>query len=192
MGRHPRAALPRPNTNILLALLNLEPSSGNTPGSVMRGRRVSGPKRSCRGALHAPELARVEATNMLRRLELAKQLTTAEANAAHEDLMQLDLELFSFEPFAERIWELRHTVTSYDAWYVAVAEALKLPLATLDRRLSRVNRRPLTARSSSRADRRGELPKANLPSPPAPKTPSRPPRRHRQPRRPARSTVPTA
>jgi predicted nucleic acid-binding protein len=90
-----------------------------------------------RGSLHAPELARVEATNILRRLELAKQLTTAEANAAHEDLMQLDLELFSFEPFAERIWELRYTVTSYDAWYVAVAEALRLPLATLDGRLSR-------------------------------------------------------
>jgi predicted nucleic acid-binding protein len=90
-----------------------------------------------RGSLHAPELARVEATNLLRRLELAKQLTTAEANAAHEDLMQLDLELFSFEPFAERIWELRYTVTSYDAWYIAVAEALRLPLATLDGRLSR-------------------------------------------------------
>jgi predicted nucleic acid-binding protein len=90
-----------------------------------------------RGSLLAPELARVEATNILRRLELAKQLTMPEANAAHEDLMQLDLEVYSFEPFAERIWELRHTVTSYDAWYVAVAEALGLPLATLDGRLSR-------------------------------------------------------
>ena len=90
-----------------------------------------------RGSLHAPELARVEATNILRRLELAKQLTTAEANAAHEDLMQLDLDLFSFEPFSDRVWELRHVVTSYDAWYVAVAEALNLPLATLDVRLSR-------------------------------------------------------
>ena len=90
-----------------------------------------------RGSLHAPELAKVEATNILRRLELAKQLTTAEANAAHEDLMQLDLELFSFEPFAERIWELRYSVTSYDAWYVAMAEALRLPLVTLDGRLSR-------------------------------------------------------
>jgi predicted nucleic acid-binding protein len=89
------------------------------------------------GSLHAPELARVEATNILRRLELAKQLTTPEANAAHEDLMQLDMQLFSFDPFADRIWELRHTVTSYDAWYVAVAEALGLPLATLDARLSR-------------------------------------------------------
>lgn len=92
-----------------------------------------------RGSLHAPELARVETTSILRRLELAKQLTTAEANAAHEDLMQLDLELFSFEPFAERIWELRHAVTSYDAWYVALAEALGLPLATLDVRLFRAS-----------------------------------------------------
>ena len=51
--------------------------------------------------------------------------------------MQLDIELLSFEPFANRIWELRHNVTSYDGWYVAVAEALRLPLATLDERLSK-------------------------------------------------------
>jgi predicted nucleic acid-binding protein len=80
-----------------------------------------------------------EATNIFRRLERAKVITTPEANAAQDDLMQLDIELFSFEPFADRIWALRHNVTSYDAWYVAVAEALKLPLATLDEPLSRAN-----------------------------------------------------
>jgi predicted nucleic acid-binding protein len=85
-------------------------------------------------SLHAPDLALAEATNVLRRLERAKQITMAEANGAHEDLMQLNIELFSFEPFAERIWELRHNFTSYDAWYVAVAEALRLPLATFDER----------------------------------------------------------
>jgi predicted nucleic acid-binding protein len=53
--------------------------------------------------------------------------------------MQLDIDLFPFEPFAGRIWELRRNVTSYDAWYVAIAEALKLPLATLDERLSKSN-----------------------------------------------------
>lgn len=89
------------------------------------------------GALHAPELVRVEATNVLRRLERAKQITTPEANAAHVDCMELNLELFSYDPFADRIWELRHTITSYDAWYVAVAEALRLPLATLDKKLSK-------------------------------------------------------
>ena len=91
------------------------------------------------GSLHAPELARAEATNILRRLELAKLVTTPEANAAHDDLMQLDIELFAFEPFADRIWALRYNLTSYDAWYVAIAEALRLPLATLDARLSRSN-----------------------------------------------------
>jgi predicted nucleic acid-binding protein len=88
-------------------------------------------------AVYAPELVRVEATNILRRLERAKQITTPEANAAQGDLMQLEIELFSFEPFADRIWELRQTVTSYDAWYVALAEALEFPLATLDERLAR-------------------------------------------------------
>jgi predicted nucleic acid-binding protein len=89
------------------------------------------------GSLYAPELARVETANILRRLELAKKITTPEANAAYEDLMQLSMETLSFDPFARRIWELRHNVTSYDAWYVAIAEALELPLATLDERLSK-------------------------------------------------------
>ena len=87
----------------------------------------------------APELVRAEATNIFRRLERAKLITTPEANAAQDDLMQLDIELFPFEPFASRIWELRHNVTSYDAWYAAIAEALKLPLATLDEPLSKSN-----------------------------------------------------
>jgi predicted nucleic acid-binding protein len=88
------------------------------------------------GSLLAPALARVEATNILRRLERAKLISTAEANAAQEDLMELDLEPLPFEPFTARIWELRHTLTSYDAWYVAIAEALGVPLATLDVPLS--------------------------------------------------------
>jgi predicted nucleic acid-binding protein len=91
------------------------------------------------GLLQAPELVLVEATNTFRRLERAKLITTPEANAAQDDLMQLDIDLFPFEPFAGRIWELRHNVTSYDAWYVAIAEALKLPLATLDEPLSKSN-----------------------------------------------------
>jgi predicted nucleic acid-binding protein len=89
------------------------------------------------GVLHAPELVLVETTNILRRLERDRHITDAAANAAQDDLMQLHLELFSFAPFAERVWELRHTITNYDAWYVAVAEAPRLPLATLDRRLAR-------------------------------------------------------
>jgi predicted nucleic acid-binding protein len=89
------------------------------------------------GGLVAPHLALVEATNILRRLELGGRLGRLEAGAAARDLLQLDLELVAFAPFAERVWELRANVTSYDAWYVAVAEQCDLPLATLDRRLAR-------------------------------------------------------
>lgn len=89
------------------------------------------------GTLYAPQLARVEVANILRRLERAGKISTPEANSAHDDLMRLSIELVSFDPFADRIWELRQAVTSYDAWYVAVAEALGLPLATLDARLSK-------------------------------------------------------
>ena len=91
------------------------------------------------GSLQAPELVLAEATNIFRRLERAKLISTPEANAAQDDLMQLDIELLPFEPIAGRVWELRHNVTTYDAWYVAIAEALKLPLATLDEPLSRSN-----------------------------------------------------
>ena len=89
------------------------------------------------GALAAPLLLPVEATNILRRLERAGQLTASEADIARQDVLRLQVEQLPFEPFAERIWELRENFTSYDAWYVAVAEALDAPLATLDRRLSR-------------------------------------------------------
>ena len=89
------------------------------------------------GALAAPELALPEATNSLRRLELAGEISRFEANSAYQDLLGLNIRLYSFRPFAERVWDLRGNLTSYDAWYVALAEALDCPLLTLDRRLSR-------------------------------------------------------
>ena len=85
--------------------------------------------------LASPELALVEASNILRRLERAKHVSRIEATSAHGDLLRLDLELFPFAPFAERVWALRHNMTSHDAWCVALAEALDCPLATLDRKL---------------------------------------------------------
>ena len=95
-----------------------------------------------RGNLVAPDLALVEATNILRRLEAAGRLERLEAGAAARDLLQLELDLVPFAPFADRVWELRHNVTSYDAWYVAAAEELDLPMATLDSPRSR-HRPPL-------------------------------------------------
>ena len=81
----------------------------------------------------------VEVSNILRRLEQRAEISRIEATTAHINLLRLEVELFPFAPFAERIWALRGNLTSYDAWYVAVAEALDCPLLTLDRRLSRAS-----------------------------------------------------
>lgn len=89
-----------------------------------------------RDRLLAPDLAMVEATNILRRLELAGQLESEQASSAADDLFQLEIELLPFSPFAERIWALRCNITSYDAWYVAIAEQLGVQLATLDHKLA--------------------------------------------------------
>lgn len=87
--------------------------------------------------LAGPELVLAEATNILRRLEQRREVLPHEAAQAHRDLMRRRVDLFQFGPLADRIWELRDNLTSYDAWYVALAEALDCPLLTLDLRLSR-------------------------------------------------------
>lgn len=86
--------------------------------------------------LVAPEIVLPEAMNVLRRLELAERLTTLAAGAAMEDLLSLPLVLLPYGPFSDRAWALRATCTIYDAWYVAIAEELDQPLATLDARLA--------------------------------------------------------
>ena len=82
-------------------------------------------------------MALAEATNLFRRMELSGEITRLESTSAHSDLLDLGIEFYPFRPFAERVWELRENLTAYDAWYVALAEALDWPLVTLDRRLSR-------------------------------------------------------
>jgi len=88
------------------------------------------------GSLAAPHLMPVEVANVLRRSALAGDVSAA-ASLAHDDLVSLRVELFPYSSCASRVWELRSTVTAYDAWYVAVAEILGANLATLDVRLSR-------------------------------------------------------
>ena len=44
---------------------------------------------------------------------------------------------FCFGVSAAGVWELRHAVTAYDAAYIALAEALGIPMITADARLAR-------------------------------------------------------
>jgi predicted nucleic acid-binding protein len=87
--------------------------------------------------LAAPHLMPVEVTNVLRRAAMSGEISADVAALAHGDLLSLRVELFPYEPFATRVWELRDNITAYDGWYVALAESLGARLATLDLRLSR-------------------------------------------------------
>lgn len=86
--------------------------------------------------LFAPALLPFECSNIFRRHELGGLISSDQAAQAHADLIDLPVDLFPYESVAQRVWELRRNLTSYDAAYVAVAELLDAPLITLDRRLS--------------------------------------------------------
>ena len=87
--------------------------------------------------LAAPHLMPAEVANVLRRRMLLGDITHDTATQAHGELRQMTFALHDYDEFADRVWELRDNVTVYDAWYIALAEALDASLATLDQRLAR-------------------------------------------------------
>jgi predicted nucleic acid-binding protein len=92
-----------------------------------------------REPLDAPHHMPVEAANVLRRAAASGDISADVASLAHADLLDLRVRLFSYKTLAERVWQLRSNVTVYDGCYVALAEELSTPLATLDVRLSRAS-----------------------------------------------------
>lgn len=59
------------------------------------------------------------------------------AELALLDLAELPMKRAAHRPLLARCWELRASVTAYDAAYVALAEALEVVLVTADRRVAR-------------------------------------------------------
>lgn len=86
--------------------------------------------------LAAPHLMPAEVANILRRAVLVGDISADSASLAHRDLLDMRVELFPYEGQALRVWELRDNLTTYDAWYVALAESLEAQLVTLDRRMA--------------------------------------------------------
>ena len=93
-------------------------------------------RRLAAAELYAPALLSFECSNVIRRHEIGGLISSDQAAQAHADLLDLPIALFPYEPLAQRVWQLRRNLTSYDAAYVALAEAIDAPLITLDRRLS--------------------------------------------------------
>lgn len=87
--------------------------------------------------LVAPELIDLEVTSVWRRQVAAGLMPARRAADAVSDLADLPLRRSSHRPLLSRIWQLRQVVTTYDAAYVALAEALKVLLVTVDERLTR-------------------------------------------------------
>lgn len=55
---------------------------------------------------------------------------------ARLDFRELRLVRYPHLELADRIWELRHNLTAYDATFVALAELLEAPIVTCDGRLN--------------------------------------------------------
>lgn len=85
--------------------------------------------------VHAPHLLDVEVLSVLRGLTLGGKLVTQTAEQARTDYFTLVIERYEMHGMAERVWHLRHNHTTYDACYLALAEALNAPLYTCDAKL---------------------------------------------------------
>ncbi len=105
-------------------------------GAVLGTDPALVPRLSREPTLHAPELLPLEVASVLRRLVLAGQISERVARTALGKVADLPLTLHPQLGLLSRIWELRANLTVYDAAYVALAEALGLPLLTSDGRLS--------------------------------------------------------
>jgi len=87
--------------------------------------------------LAAPDLIDLEVASVLRGRLAGGHLDLRRADLALTDLLALPLDRVPSSRLITRCWELRDNLTVYDAAYVAVAEALDVPLLTADARLSR-------------------------------------------------------
>lgn len=122
----------RSPTNVLVADASLlAPAVVDADGD---GARI---RERFRGeTIAGPDLLRVEVASVLRRQNRLGSLTHAEAGAALWALLELPIMVFPTAPLLVRAWELRNNLSSYDACYVALAEATGCPLLTADQRLA--------------------------------------------------------
>lgn len=84
----------------------------------------------------APHLVDAEVLGVIRRHHLDGALDGTAAAQAVEDLRAWPGQRFGHRGLLSRAWDLRASIRSWDALYVALAEVLDATLVTTDRRLA--------------------------------------------------------
>lgn len=86
--------------------------------------------------VHAPALIDAEVTSVIRGLLMTSkpgiQITVERAEEVLEDFADLPLVRYPMQPYQRRALSLRDNFTAYDAFYLALAESLSMPLLTDD------------------------------------------------------------
>lgn len=113
------------DASVIVTALGDDGPDGDRARDRLRGER-----------LVAPHLLDLEVLSAWRRLLTAGQLDERRSALAVADLRALRVDRVAHLPLAERCWELRATLTVYDAVYVALAEVLQATLVTADRRIA--------------------------------------------------------
>jgi len=86
--------------------------------------------------LHVPHLVDIEVAHAVRRYAISGQIDGERGRIALAVLADLPLNRHPHAFLLSRIWDLRNNLTAYDSVYVALAEVLRAPLLTRDRRLA--------------------------------------------------------
>jgi len=91
--------------------------------------------------LHAPHLIDLEIAQVLRRYARSGVISADRGDEALADLVDFPITRHPHFVLLERIWHLRHSLTAYDAAYLALAEALDASLLTRDGALAKAGSR---------------------------------------------------
>lgn len=83
--------------------------------------------------LHVPHLIDIEFVSCCAAKGL---LDTKSAETARELFRQLPIERYPHTLLSDRVWALRINITAYNATYIALSEALGIPLVTSDIKLA--------------------------------------------------------
>lgn len=84
----------------------------------------------------APTLLDAEVLHAITRYVRRGEMSDERARQALGLLIDADIDRLPIAPLVADAWALRHNVSSYDAFYIALARSLGCPLVTCDRALA--------------------------------------------------------